>query len=160
VDVVNSKIEKFREKIRQIYIIANELEGICVGRKFTPDGHMVGSIGEAIAVFEYGVELHPASHPGTDGVVNGREVQIKATQGTVVAVKKPSGEDLLLVIKIDRNGSWETVYAGAAGLVWDSLNHKEESYLRVKTISLKRLKVLQHSLNEKDVIPKVVGELS
>jgi len=35
------------ELIRQIYAIVDELERLYPGRRFTPDGHLVGSIGEA-----------------------------------------------------------------------------------------------------------------
>ena len=36
------------EKIRALYTIVNELEIAYPGRRFTLDGHMIGSIGEVI----------------------------------------------------------------------------------------------------------------
>jgi hypothetical protein len=52
------------------------------GRKFTPDGHLVGSIGEAIAAEHFGLTLHSMSKAGHDAVdADGREVQIKLTAG-------------------------------------------------------------------------------
>lgn len=45
------------KKIREIYKIANELEEMYPGRHFTPDGHMIGSIGEVVAAEEYDLEL-------------------------------------------------------------------------------------------------------
>jgi hypothetical protein len=38
-------IAQVPDKIRQIYAIVSDLENM-LGRHFTPDGHMVGSIGE------------------------------------------------------------------------------------------------------------------
>ena len=32
--------------VREIYELVRELETMAPGRKFTPDGHMVGSLGE------------------------------------------------------------------------------------------------------------------
>ena len=144
-----SKIDQasFRKIIAQLYSIASELGKMFPGRKFTPDGHLVGSIGEAIATIEYGVKLHGHSYHGTDGVINGREVQIKATQRMSVAMKKPQQDDLLLVLKINSDGTWERIYDGDAQRVWDSLQDVKESYLREKVISLRRLRVIQ-----KDVI--------
>lgn len=47
--------EKLGEKIRKIYAVVAELSALFPGRRFTPDGHMVGSLGEAIAAIDYGV---------------------------------------------------------------------------------------------------------
>ncbi|MCY4128253.1 MAG: hypothetical protein OXG15_03295 [Gammaproteobacteria bacterium] len=47
-----------------LYRIVNRLEELFPGRKFTPDGHLVGSIGEALAAYMFGLELLPASAPG------------------------------------------------------------------------------------------------
>lgn len=67
-------------QIREIYKIANELEEMYPGRHFTPDGHMIGSIGEVIAAEEYDLELFEASHPVHDAKTkDGKQVQIKAT---------------------------------------------------------------------------------
>ena len=48
---------RFPELIRSIYRVVDELESMFPGRHFTPDGHMVGGIGEAIAKHYYGVNL-------------------------------------------------------------------------------------------------------
>lgn len=45
------------EIIREMYRLIDELEAMFKGRHFTPDGHTVGSIGEAIAAHYYGLEL-------------------------------------------------------------------------------------------------------
>jgi hypothetical protein len=144
------------EKIRQIYAVVAELTALFPGRKFTPDGHMVGSLGEAIAAIEYGVELyHSVGHPRVDGRVGGREVQIKTTQGTSVALKKQSSGDLLLVIKLNPDGTWERIYDGDAARPWGTLAGQEESGLREKTISLKRLQELQLEVAANDRIRRI-----
>lgn len=40
--------------------------GIVCGRKFTPDGHLVGSIGEAMAAHMFDLRLLPAATPKHD----------------------------------------------------------------------------------------------
>lgn len=43
------------EKIKILYSISQELESLFPGRHYTPDGHMIGSIGEALAACCYGL---------------------------------------------------------------------------------------------------------
>lgn len=104
-------MSEIAEKIRKIYEITRELEEMYPGRHFTPDGHMVGSIGEVIAAEEYGLELFEASHPVHDArAQDGKLVQIKATQGDRIAIgERP---EYLIVLKINRDGSFEEVYNG------------------------------------------------
>jgi hypothetical protein len=54
------------EPVARIYKAAAELEALYPGRKFTPDGHLVGSIGEVIAAEALGLTLYPMSKPGHD----------------------------------------------------------------------------------------------
>jgi hypothetical protein len=50
--------------IRQLYAIAAELEAHFPGRRFTLDGHLVGSIGEILAALHDGLVLLPSSSEG------------------------------------------------------------------------------------------------
>ena len=69
-----------------IYRAVAAMEQRYPGRKFTPDGHMVGSIGEVIAAEHFGLTLLPPSHPGHDATdADGRLVQIKLTAATASA---------------------------------------------------------------------------
>lgn len=78
--------EPLREAVRQLIFASralNDVNRTCKrlrNRRFTLDGHIIGSLGEAIAALEFGVELEPASTRGCDGTVDGYPVQIKATQ--------------------------------------------------------------------------------
>ncbi|GAL31213.1 hypothetical protein JCM19239_6598 [Vibrio variabilis] len=56
-----SSVKQIPEKIRKLYEIVNELEAMFPERHFTPDGHLVGSIGEVLAEYHYGLELFTAS---------------------------------------------------------------------------------------------------
>ena len=51
-----------------LYAASAELERLFPGRKFTLDGHLVGSIGEVVAAYMFGLDLNPASTPGFDAV--------------------------------------------------------------------------------------------
>lgn len=52
--------------VRKIFEAVAELEELYLDRKFTPDGHMVGSIGEVITAKALGLTLYPMSQPGHD----------------------------------------------------------------------------------------------
>jgi hypothetical protein len=58
--------EKFKHLVEQLYKTVNELESMFPGRHFTPDGHMVGSIGECLVADAYDLTLENASNKGFD----------------------------------------------------------------------------------------------
>jgi hypothetical protein len=72
---------EFPKLIQELYATVGRLENMFPGRHFTPDGHLIGSIGEALASYYYGVELHRASFE-RDGsfeeVYNGPGAQVWA----------------------------------------------------------------------------------
>lgn len=114
------------EKIRKIYEITRELEEMFPGRRFTPDGHMVGSIGEVIAAEEYGLELFEASYPVHDArTQDGKLVQIKATQGGRIAIgERP---EYLIVLRINRDGGFEEVYNGPGDIAWELVGKRQKT---------------------------------
>src|SRR5436305_8161360 len=68
------------EPVARIYKATAELETLYPGRKFTPDGHLVGSIGEVIAAEALGLTLYPMSKPGHDAFDGNGDVQINANR--------------------------------------------------------------------------------
>lgn len=140
------------EKVRRIYQIAQELEAEFPGRHFTPDGHMVGSIGEVLAARTYDLELLTASASVHDARTrDGKQVQIKATQINRVAL---SGcPDWLLVLKIFRDGSFQEVYNGPGKPVWEKCAPMQKNGQR--PISLKKLAELQTWVKEEDRLKAV-----
>jgi hypothetical protein len=135
------------ELIRQIFRTSERLSSL-TGRPFTPDGHMIGSIGELYAQEYYGVGLYRPGHKGHDGVWSGREVQIKATQRTSVDLKGPS--DLLLVLRISPDGSYEEIYNGDGKRPWQSLAHRKISSMGEISISVRQLRELNTTAAEED----------
>ena len=70
-------------------------------RKFTIDGRLVGDTGEAIAHFDYGVELHKNQKKGTDGTYGKKDVQVKATfKESITFTKAPASGILVLCFKL------------------------------------------------------------
>ncbi|MCW4579198.1 DUF6998 domain-containing protein, partial [Gluconacetobacter entanii] len=124
--------------IAQLYQIVDRLEQIVPGRKFTPDGHLVGSIGEAVAEYSYGLTLLPASFKQYDAISDANlHVQIKLTQGSSVAISYAC--DHLLVLHLDRHKGFSEVYNGSGALVWAQISHKAD-HGRQRAISLAQLR--------------------
>ena len=126
------------ELLASLYRIVDRLELLFPDRTFTPDGHLVGSIGEVIAAQMFGLELLPASTPKHDAKTgDGRGVQIKFTQGPR-GVALRAEPDYLLVLYLDRGRSLEVVYNGKGGSAWCKSGKMQKNGQR--QISLKRLR--------------------
>ena len=92
-----------------MFQITKVLEAAAPGRHFTPDGHLVGCIGEAVAAARYGLELTTASTKALDAhhKASGRSVEIKATvEGKRISLRGMEPEaDHLLVLRINGDGA-------------------------------------------------------
>lgn len=147
------QIENAYKKILELLKIVGELEETFEGRVFTLDGHLVGSIGEVLAAYYYGIELYPPSTPKHDGVSpDGQEVQIKITQrGSIMLNEEP---DYLIVLYLDRKtGEIKEVYNGKGKAPW------ETSYLYKKRntnyMTLSKLIKLDEGVNDVERIPQL-----
>lgn len=138
--------KKFKALVARLYETVNELEAMFPGRHFTPDGHMVGSLGECLVADAYGLELLTASNKGFDAVSSGGiEVEIKATQSNSVSFRhKPAHA---IVIKILKDGSFEEIYNGPGGLVWAEFEGKALPSNGQYQISLSKLKKLNDTVD-------------
>ena len=136
------------ELLASLYRIVERLEVLFPGRKFTPDGHLVGSIGEVIAARMFGLELLPASAPDHDAIAgDGRKVQIKFTQGTR-GVALRAEPDHLLVLCLDRDRSLQVVYNGKGKSPWSQSGKMQKNGQR--QISLARLRTIDRAVPERD----------
>ena len=100
------------ERLAALYGIADRLEASFPDRKFTPDGHLVGSIGEVLAARMFGLTLLPASAPDHDAEADdGRQVQIKFTQGGRGAALRAEPQHLL-VLRLAPELCLKVVYNG------------------------------------------------
>ena len=140
------KINKIPTLIKELYSIVHKLETLFPGRKFTPDGHLVGSIGEVLAASRYGLELLTASSEIHDAKTpDGKFVQIKATQVKSVALR--SKPEHLLVLKILPDGISEEIYNGPGKLAWEHCGKMQKNGQRSITL-FKLKKLMQHVLDE------------
>ena len=141
------------DKIKELYRITNELETEYPGRKFTIDGHLVGSIGEVIVAENYGLELLPNSTETHDAEAkDGKLVQIKATQINRIAIS--SEPDFIIVIQLQSDGSWIEIYNGPGEYVWDNAGKMQKNGQR--PISIHKLKNLMETVKDSDKIKRIL----
>src|SRR5438270_14098346 len=81
-----TKRVRLPEPVVRIYKATAELEALYPNRKFTPDGHLVGSIGEVIAAEALGLTLYAMSRPGHDAYDANGDVPFKMTASRSVAM--------------------------------------------------------------------------
>lgn len=117
------KMNMIREKVQTMIGIVSELEAEFPGRHFTLDGHLVGSIGEVMAAYYYGIELYRASVSRHDGIVDGREVQIKIMQQDNIVINDEP--DYLIVMYLSKMGDVYEVYNGTGKLPWDTASKRD-----------------------------------
>ncbi len=125
--------------VSRIYEAVAELSAAYPGRSFTPDGHLVGSIGEVVAAEALGIILHRGSFPGHDGVDSaGRQVQIKITAGSEVAMYATCAR--LVVLRIVSPSEAEIVFDGEGVPAWTAARKPGKNGQRV--ITLKKLRAI------------------
>jgi hypothetical protein len=137
---------KLRELIGQLYRIVAALEKEFEGRRFTPDGHLVGSIGEVVAAYAFNLTLLPASNATHDAKAHdGTLVQIKLTGG--VGRVSLYGEPQHLIVLQLRNGKFGTAYNGSGSEVWRNCRPPAKNGQR--TITLSKLRILNADSSRK-----------
>ncbi|MDO6762067.1 hypothetical protein [Agarivorans sp. 1_MG-2023] len=145
--------KKFRSLVKDLYKTVAELENMFSGRHFTPDGHMVGSLGECLVADAYGLELLTASNKGFDAMSPlGVKVEIKATQSTRVAFR--SCPEHAIVIKILPDGTFEEFYNGKGSRVWEQFSGKPIPSNGQYQIALSKLAKLNEQVEESEKLEK------
>jgi hypothetical protein len=125
--------------VSRLYALVAELESHFPERRFTPDGHLVGSLGEVIAAYRYNLKLLTASEEAHDAASPcGRRVQIKATQGKSVGLRAEPQH--LLVLKLTTSGEAIEIYNGPGDRVWIGCGKMQRNGQR--TIGLGKLRAL------------------
>ncbi len=111
-----SKTIKLPPPVAAIYRAVEELEKRYPDRKFTPDGHLVGSIGEVVAAETLGLSLYSMSRVGHDAYDANGDVQIKMTAGKSVSMYAEC--ERLVVLRVVSPEEAEIVYDGRGAPAW------------------------------------------
>lgn len=137
---------RLRPILRRLYEARDELRAHFPDLKFTLDGNLIGDIGEAIAMQDFGLRKLPAGTRGHDfEAPDGRLVQVKTTQtvkgGVGLGLTKQSFEHLL-VLQLTAEGDYRVLFDGPGSLIDEACTH-----LTSPSISLNRLRELDRQVH-------------
>jgi hypothetical protein len=138
--MTESNIRRMPNLIARLYQIVRELEALFEDRPFTPDGHLVGSIGEVVAAHIYDLQLEKCSNPGFDArTQKGHSVEIKLTGGDSVSVSSDcEPPKFLVVLKLNMKIGFTEIYNGEFPVeLW---NRKTASKRKVVSLRISELK--------------------
>lgn len=136
--------------VGELYSLVDKFETL-FGRRFTPDGHLVGSIGEVVAAHRYGLELLPQSSRGHDArTSDGLLVEIKVTQRGIVALREEPVH--LLVLHLSRRGEVTEIYNGPGAPAWTAARPMQRRNGQ-RAISLAKLRKLSLQVRDSDRLP-------
>lgn len=142
---------KIGEVLKKLRSARDELRAEFPDLRFALDGNLIGDIGEAIAVSDFGLEkLNPGSKQHDCKTKSGKLVQVKTTQqitpGKAVGLGLTKRTfDHLLVIQLLDCG-YEILYNGPGSYVDKARAHKESASLSVRQLSVLNDKAKLHRI--------------
>lgn len=140
-------MEETKKLIRKLYKIVDELGSLHPNRKFSLDGILVGSLGEVMAEYHYGIELLKTNTKGHDGRKNGKNIQIKTTQRESIHIGVKC--EHLIAVKLQEDGTIDEIYNGPGNLVWDLVKNNKLPKNGLYPISKKKLELIKvHKRNK------------
>lgn len=141
--------------VEGLYALVSQLEECFPSRHFTPDGHLVGSLGEVYAAEAYGLRLLEASYPVHDAKTRNsrRLVQIKTTQGYKIGLS--ACPDYLIVLYLAKDGTFEEVYNGPGEPAWNTVKDRKVPKNGQYQISINRLREISASIPSAKRIKRV-----
>lgn len=153
---MESNVRAVPDLITQLYKTVRALNDLFPDRPFTPDGHLVGSIGEVIAAHTYDLRLEKCSNPGFDAKTQTLQtVEIKLTGGFSVSVSSDCNPpQFLIVLKLDMKTGFSEIYNGEFPVeLWKRKIASKRKVVNLRLNELKNLKPAQslkakHSLEE------------
>lgn len=106
------------ELVAELFEVCAELSRR-TGRPVSPDGHLVGSLGEVFAAERLGLRLMPPSNQGYDAVgPDGEFVEIKTTTRAAVNISNEGTlADRFVIVKLSPTGGPVVAFDGPTELV-------------------------------------------
>ena len=154
-----NRMETLRTAIRQLYASVQKLQDEFQSekRRFTLDGHLLGSIGEVVAAYAFDLDLLPSSSKDYDAIYrgDGREVlaQIKLTGGDrSVSFYGDSPPEHVIVMQLVE-GEFGLVYNGPGSKMWGKCGKQQKNGQR--RVSLRVLRRLDGGVSEESRLRQV-----
>lgn len=107
-----SKLQAVQHIMATMFSAQNALKVLAPEFRWAGLGNLLGDFGEYVAIKHYGLEKAAAGSNGYDALTaDGKTVQIKANR-SASTIGFRGEADLLLVLKVEPDGSWSECYYG------------------------------------------------
>ena len=146
-------IEDTRSLVRSLYEITARLKQIHPHRNFTLDGILVGSLGEVLAEYYYGLSPLNTGTKCHDCFIGDCKVQVKTTQKDAIQIGEPC--EHLIALKLLPDGSAEELFNGPGHLVWDVVKDKPLPKNGLYAVRVTKLRELMKSISAGDRLARV-----
>lgn len=139
---------EFKNKIAAIYGAANELGEAFGIKTCTPDGHLLGAIGQIAAKIAFGLEfgskIEEHNCTWSEGSKK-KDIQARCSgRGNIVLRAEP---DHLIALEISEKGAIRLIYNGPGHYVWKRIKDQKNSQ---KIASSKLLLEIQNRVNQSE----------
>ncbi len=142
------------KEIRTIYQAVKSLEERYPRRKFTPDGILVGTLGEVLAEEKYDLELLPPKTKAFDATdCRGRKVQIRCNQRNTAPLKRGATKGMFLALKLRPDGTIEQIFNGPASVAHQLTVGRKADSAGFVGLSHNKLRKLMESVPENKRVP-------
>jgi len=134
------KVAAVQHMLASIFTAQRALRAIAPDYRWTGLGNLLGDYGEFVAINHYGLLKAPSGSSGFDAVTNdGKSIQIK-TNYHAKQIGFRGEADLLLVVGVNPDGSWQEIYYGDFAIVRDNSRYSARDNKHM--IALSKLKAL------------------
>ena len=141
-------------EVRAIYKAVGSLNERYPERKFTPDGILVGTLGEVLAEEKYDLELLPPKTKAFDATdCRGRKVQVRCNLGSTAPIKKGATKGMFLALKLLPDGSIEEIFNGPASVSHQLTEGRKADASGFVGLSHNRLRKLMESVPKSKRVP-------
>jgi hypothetical protein len=116
----DERIQSIQHILASIFASQKALKALAPEFNWAGLGNLLGDFGELVAIDHYGFEKAPAGSDGYDAIApDGRTIQIK-TNYAAKQIGFRGVADMLLVIGVSDDGTWEEVFYGPFAPVKDA----------------------------------------
>lgn len=136
-----SKIEAVQHLLSTIFVAQKALRALAPEYRWSGLGNLLGDFGEFVAISHYGLSKASRGASGHDAVTtDGKTVQIK-TNFASSGIGFRGEADLLLVVGVNEDGTWQELYYGPFGKVKGESRYSARDNKHMITITkLKRIR--------------------
>ena len=130
-----SKIEAVKHMLASIFVAQKALRVLAPEYRWAGLGNLLGDFGELVAIEHYGLRKAEGGATSYDALTpDGRTVQIKANHAAN-QIGFRGEADLMLVIHVREDGSWEELYYGDFHRVKEASRHSQRDNKHMIAIS-------------------------